>query len=184
LFSLEKCSKNGAKFDYKKAEWFNRHYIQSQSDTAIAILLESVLNKKGIEAPQDQIIKIAGLIKDRIHFITESEIWNQSAFFFTAPDCYDEKTVNKRWKEDSPDKMQALISVLQTTDDFSASTTEASVMSWIESNNYSTGEIMNAFRLALVGESKGPHIFHITEIIGKGEVIKRLEKAIKVLNSS
>jgi len=193
LFSLEKCSKNGAKFDYRKGEWFNRHYIQSKSDEAIAELLLPVLNEKGIPVTKtshasldaestvnwDVIVKIAGLIKERIHFTTE--LWEQSAFFFVAPDSYDEKTVNKRWKEDSPEKMQALISVLQSVEHFSASATESAVMGWIESNGYSTGAIMNAFRLALVGESKGPHIFDITEIIGKEEVIKRLEKAIKIL---
>ncbi|MCL1934161.1 MAG: glutamate--tRNA ligase [Candidatus Azobacteroides sp.] len=182
LFTLEKCSKNGAKFDYKKGEWFNHQYIQSKSDEAIADLFLPVLNEKGIRASRNQVVKIAGLIKERIHFTTE--LWEQSAFFFTAPDAYDEKTVSKRWKEDSPEKMQALISVLETVDDFSASTTETAVMSWIESNGYSVGAIMNAFRLALVGESKGPHIFNITEIIGKEEVIKRLKKAIEVLGNN
>ena len=77
--------------------------------------------------------------------------------------------------------MQALIAVLQSVDDFSAATTETAVMSWIESNGYHAGEIMNVFRLALVGESKGPHIFDITEIIGKEEVIYRLNKAVEEL---
>jgi len=173
LFSLEKCSKNGAKFDYKKAEWFNHQYIQLKSNEALAELFLPILKEQGITASWDKIVKIVGLIKERVHFTTE--LWNQSAFFFIAPNSYDEKTVAKRWKQDSPEKMQALISVLQTVDDFSASATEAAVMSWIESNGYSTGENMNAFRLALVGESKGPHIFDITEIIGKEETIKRLK---------
>lgn len=179
LFQLEKCSKNGAKFDYKKGEWFNRQYIQSKSDEAIARLFQPILNEKGIQAPWNQVVKIAGLIKDRIHFTTE--LWDQSSFFFIAPLTYDEKTVKKRWKNDSPEKLQGLIAVLQTVNDFSATNTETAVNSWIESKGYSTGEIMNLFRLALVGEPKGPHIFDITEITGKKEVIDRLEKAIKEL---
>jgi len=179
LFSLEKCGKNGAKFDYKKGEWFNRQYIKSKSDETIAGLLLPVLNEKGVEAPWSQVVKVAGLIKERIHFTTE--LWDQSVFFFIAPDTYDEKSVNKRWKEDSAEKMQELISVLQTVDDFSAPATEAAVMSWIEVNSYRTGEIMNAFRLALIGNSTGPHVFDITEIIGKEETVGRVEKAIKEL---
>ena len=179
LFSLDKCSKNGAKFDIKKGEWFNHQYIQNKSDDEIAKLILPVLDEKGIVTSWDKIVKVAGLIKERIHFTTE--FWNQSYFFFKAPDSYDEKTVSKRWKEDSPEKMKELISVLETIEDFSASTTETAVMSWIEKNGYHTGEIMNAFRLALVGESKGPHIFAITEIIGKDETIERLEKAIEEL---
>jgi len=179
LFTLEKCNKNGAKFDYKKGEWFNHQYILSKSDEAVAELFLPVLNEKGISMPWNQLVKIAGLIKERIYFTTEC--WSQSAYFFTAPDAYDEKAVSKRWKQDSPEKIQALISVLQSIDDFSASATEKVVLSWIESNGYSTGALMNAVRLGLVGECKGPHIFDIMEIIGKAEVIKRLEKAIKEL---
>jgi len=173
---LEKCSKNGAKFDYKKGEWFNHQYLQCKSDEAIAELFMPILNEKGIQAPKYQLVKIAHLIKERIHFTTE--IWDQSAFFFVAPSTYNEKNVNKYWKDDTPEKMQALISALQTIDDFSAKTTEQAVMSWIESNGYSTGPIMNALRLALVGESKGPHIFDITEILGKEEVMLRIRNII------
>ena len=181
LFSLEKCSRNGAKFDYKKGEWFNRQYIQCKSDEEIAGLLQPVLNcHPALDAEStvnwDVIVKVAGLIKDRVHFTTE--LWDQSFFFFKAPDSYDEKTVKKRWTEDSPEKMQELISILQTVEDFSAAATEAAVMSWIEAKGYNAGAIMNVFRLALVGESKGPHIFAITEIIGKDETIKRLHTCI------
>jgi len=173
LFSLEKCSKNGAKFDYKKGEWFNRHYIQSKSDEAMAELFLPILKEKGINISWDKVVKIVGLIKERVHFTTEW--WNQSAFFFIAPNAYDEKTASKCLKNDSPEKMQALISVLQPIDDFSASTIEPIVMDRISSKGYATGEIMNTLRLALVGESKGPHIFDIMEIIGKEETIKRIK---------
>jgi len=71
-----------------------------------------------------------------------------------------------------------LIDILQPLDDFSAAHTESIVMNWIESKGYHTGNIMNAFRVALVGEAKGPHLFDVMEIIGKEEVVRRLEKAI------
>jgi glutamyl-tRNA synthetase len=179
-FSLEKCSKSGAKFDYKKTEWFNHQYIQKKSNEEIATLFLPILQEHIAAGatcpPTDKITKIVGLVKERINFA--KDLWEQTAFFFIAPESYDEKTVKKRWKEDSPLKMKELISILQPLEDFSAQNTEAIVMSWIESNQDSVGNIMNALRLALVGESKGPHIFDITEILGKEEVIRRLEKAI------
>jgi len=181
LFEIEKCSKNGAKFDYKKGEWFNRQYIQSKSNEEIAKFLLPVLNEKGIAVDEDKLLKIAGLIKERIHFTINEELWNQTAFFFIAPDSYDEKAIKKWWKENSSEKMQALISVLQKIEDFSAITIKAAVMSWIESNSFNTGEIMNLFRLALVGESKGPDISEIAEVIGKESVIGRMRELIIAL---
>jgi glutamyl-tRNA synthetase len=209
LFALEKCSKSGAKFDYKKGEWFNHQYIQKKSDMEIADLFLAALahcepgpvyepyqitqvptfdNSIAHEIVQkaykdeqffDKVVKIIGLVKERINFI--DELWEQAAFFFVAPTEYDEKTVKKRWKEDSTQQLTELIDVLEAIADFSAQATETIVIPWIESKGYSMGGVMNAFRLALVGESKGPHIFDITEIIGKEEVITRIKNAIEQL---
>ncbi|MDR0732962.1 MAG: glutamate--tRNA ligase [Dysgonamonadaceae bacterium] len=179
LFSLEKCSKGGAKFDFKKGEWFNHQYIQLKSDEEIAAMFLPVLKSHGIETTPDRVIKAIGLTKERVNFV--QELWEQAGFFFAAPATYDEKSVKKRWKEDSAERMSELADVLQNTSDFSAAGTESTVMAWIESKGYHTGNIMNAFRIALVGEAKGPHLFDITELIGKDETIKRLRKAITEL---
>jgi glutamyl-tRNA synthetase len=176
LFSLENCSKSGAKFDFKKGEWFNHKYIQLKSNEEIAGLFLPVLKMHGVEAPLEKIVKVVGLTKERVGFV--KELWEQTRFFFVAPTTYDEKSVKKRWKEDSAERMKELIDLLQPLDDFSAAHTEAVVMHRIESQGYHAGNIMNAFRLALVGEAKGPHLFDITEVIGKEEVIERLKKAI------
>jgi glutamyl-tRNA synthetase len=64
-------------------------------------------------------------------------------------------------------------------EDFSAENQERIIMKWIEDNRYHTGNVMNAFRLALVGEGKGPHIFDITVLLGKEETLRRLRKAIE-----
>jgi glutamyl-tRNA synthetase len=179
LFSLEKCSKSGAKFDYRKGIWFNHQYIQLKSNEKIAELF--------IEANQDrrplarysleQIAKMAGLVKDRIHFI--DELWDQTVYFFVAPETYDEKAIQKRWKEETPAQLAKLAEVLLPLSDFTSRSTEETVIHWIESQGYPLGNVMNAFRLALVGESKGPHIFDIVELLGKEEVIRRIKKAIR-----
>lgn len=178
-FSLEKCSKSGAKFDYKKGEWFNHQYLQLKSNTDIAALFLPILKNHGLDVPMDKVVKVVGLIKERVNFI--QDLWTQGSFFFIAPDAYDEKTVKKRWKENAAAQLAELSAVLENIDDFSAKATEDIVIPWIESKEYSMGNIMNAFRLALVGEAKGPHIFDIIEIIGKQETIRRIQQAINRL---
>jgi glutamyl-tRNA synthetase len=54
-------------------------------------------------------------------------------------------------------------------------------MKWIEDNGYKTGDVMNAWRLTLVGEGKGPHMFDISAFLGKEETLNRMRKAIEVL---
>ncbi len=179
LFSLGRCSKSGAKFDYEKARWFNHEYIMRKSNEEVAALFLPVLKEHGIEAPMDKIVTVVGLMKDRVSFI--GELWETCKFFFVAPAGYDEKTRKKRWKADSPERMLELAAVLEALDDFSLENQEAVVRKWIDGKGYSLGSIMNAFRLALVGEGKGPHMFDISAVLGKEETLKRIRRAVEVL---
>ena len=178
-FSFDRCSKSGAKFDVEKAKWYNHQYILKMSDHDLAELFMPALQEKGISTSMEKVEKVVGLVKERVHFI--SELWDQSSFFFVAPKAYDEKTVNKRWKEETPVQMKQLAALLEGTDDFSAKNQEKTVMDWIQQNQLHTGNVMNAFRLAIVGAGKGPHMFDITEVIGKEETLHRLEQAISTL---
>lgn len=181
-FSFERCSKSGAKFDLEKAKWYNHQYILMMQDEEVAKLFSPILKEKGINAPSDMVVSVVAMLKERVHFI--EELWDQSSFFFITPEKYDEKTVKKRWKQDSPEQMQQLTKLLQQTDDFSSTNLETVVKEWIQANEFHMGNIMNAFRLAIVGESKGPHMFNITELIGKEETIKRMELALDKLPKS
>ncbi len=176
LFSIERCSKSGAKFDFEKGKWFNHQYIQSSADSYIAGLFMPYLKAQGIEVDDSYIKTVISLVKERVNLIPE--LWDQSYFFFKAPESYDEKTVKKRWKEDTSVQMAELCQVLDDISDFSAHNQEEIVKKWIEDKGYHLGNIMNAFRLAVVGESKGPHMFDITATIGKQETLKRLHAAI------
>ena len=178
-FSLDRVSKSGAKFDYEKGKWFNHQYIQLKPNDEIADLFQRFLVEQDIVEDSDKLVKIVALTKERVNFV--HELWAQTSFFFVAPTMYDEKTVQKRWKEETPDQMRELISILKDISDFSAEKTETIVKDWIAAKAYNMGAIMNAFRLSIVGESKGPHMFDIIALLGKDETIARLGKAIERL---
>ena len=175
-FSFDRCSKSGARFDLEKAKWYNHQYILRMPDSQLAEIFRKELLQKGINAPLETVTRIVGLVKERVHFI--HELWDQTSFFFEAPVSYEEKTVRKRWKEGTPAQMKELASLLEGMDDFSAAAQESMVMDWIQRNGYHTGDVMNAFRLAVVGAGRGPHMFQITELIGKEETIRRLHRAV------
>ena len=77
--------------------------------------------------------------------------------------------------------MEELASLLEGLDDFSLEAQEKAVHEWIEAKGYKLGNIMNAWRLTLVGEGKGPGMFDISAFLGKEETIRRMRKAIEVL---
>ncbi|MGL5894603.1 MAG: glutamate--tRNA ligase [Bacteroidales bacterium] len=179
LFSLDRCSKSGAKFDYEKGKWFNHKYIQTLSNESIAEMFQPILANNGVVASNDIVSTIVGLVKERVSFV--KELWDQTSYFFVAPTSYDEKVVKKRWKEDTPSQMKELIDLLSSIEEFSAVATEEAVKSWISQNGYNMGGVMNCFRLSIVGEAKGPHMFDIISIIGKEETIKRLHSAVEII---
>lgn len=178
-FDLHHCSKSGAKFDYEKAKWFNHQYIQMKDNKEIAALFMPILEAHGVKAEPAYVEKVVGMMKDRVSFI--KDLWGTTSFFFIAPTEYDEKTRKKRWKEDSATQLGEFIEVLREHEPFDIESTENAAKAWIESKGYHLGNIMNAARLALVGEGKGPHIFDITEALGKEESIRRIQRAIEVL---
>lgn len=179
LFDIEKCSKAGAKFDYKKGIWFNHEYILAKSNEEIGRLFTPIVQKHCPGETEERVIAVTAMMKDRVNFV--SELWPLCSFFFTAPESYDEKTVKKRWKEDSAAQLTELIGVLENIDDFSVEGQEKVVEEWITAKEYKLGNIMNAWRLCLVGEGKGPGMFDISAFLGKEETISRMKRAIQTL---
>jgi len=178
-FSLDRVSKSGAKFDYEKGKWFNHQYLQLRTNEELAEMFKPILEEKlGMNVERiSQLPKIIGLVKDRVNFVPE--LWEQVDFFFVAPSEYDEKSLKKRWKEDSPRHMQELLALLEPQADWSAEALDALVMGWIAEKEYGVGIVMNAFRICLVGAARGPHIWNITDILGKEETLARVRTALE-----
>lgn len=178
-FSLDHCSKAGAKFAFEKGKWFNHEYLMAMPGERLLELFKPVLKANGVDPvdfSDEYIIRAIDMVKGRANFV--NDLWDQAKFFFVAPTEYAEKDIRKRWKEDTPERMRELIEHLEALSDFSSAAAEPPIIAWIESNGYHLGNVMNAFRLAVVGECKGPHMFDITELLGKEETVARIRRAI------
>lgn len=179
-FSLEHCSRAGAKFAFEKGKWFNHTYLQNMDDEALAEKFKPVLRQHGVDPDKyskEFLTKVVSLVKGRINFV--NDLWDQASYFFVEPEEYEAKSVKKRWTPDMPGHMQELIKVLESIEDFSSAAAEPVVIGWIEKNNLHMGNVMNAFRLTVVGKCVGPHMFDITELLGKEETIRRIKKGIE-----
>ncbi len=178
-FSFERVGKSGSRFDPEKAKWFNHQYIQRKSNNQLALEFREILRAKGFHIDIVRLEILIGLVKERVSFV--KDIWEQTDFFFKAPEEYDQEVIKKRWQNNTPLILRELADVIKNISDFSPAEIEAVVKEWIESNGYNTGVVMNAFRLVVVGASRGPHIFDIICWIGKEETIRRIEKGLTVI---
>ena len=179
LFSIEHISKSGAKFNVEKAKWFNHEYMQMQSDEDVARLFEPILKEHGIEADHDYVVKVCGMMKERVSFV--SELWDQTSYFFTAPTEYAPAAVKKRWKPGMTTHIGHIINVLETMPFEHDVLHKAILDDYIVANQYNMGQIMNSFRLAVVGDTKGPDMLTLVMVIGKEETLRRLRRAVEVI---
>ncbi len=179
LFSIEHISKSGAKFNIEKAKWFNHEYLQKCSDERIAEMFLPQLKEHGIEAPHDYVVKVCGMMKERISF--PSELWDQTHYFFVAPTDYDPKAVAKRWKPGMTTHMAKVIEILNTVPFEYDAIHQALLEDYIKGNELNMGQIMNSLRLAVVGTTVGPDMLTLVMTIGKEETIARVQRAIDVL---
>ncbi len=179
LFSLDRVIKSGARFNPDKAKWFNQQYMKQRANDELAELYQPILKEKGVAQDSRYVADVCGLIKERATFV--ADFWDLSSYFFTAPTTYDEKVVKKYWKEETPELMGKLREQLAAVQPFEKERAEHKIHDWITANNLNMGQVMNAFRLCVVGESKGPGMFEIAALIGKNEVLERIDKAVESL---
>jgi glutamyl-tRNA synthetase len=178
-FTLERVGRSGSRFDPEKAKWFNHQYIQRKPDNQLALEFKKFLRAKGYPEEVIGIETLVALVKERVSFV--KDIWEQTDFFFQAPESYDQEVIKKRWKNDSATLLIELRSLLDKTDDFSATVTENVIKKWIEEKGYNMGTVMNAFRLVIVGALRGPHMFEIISWLGKPETLKRIDRGLSVI---
>ncbi|MDR1552055.1 MAG: glutamate--tRNA ligase [Prevotellaceae bacterium] len=174
-FSLERVIKSGAKFNPEKTRWFNQQYIRQKSNDELANLYQTILKSKGINADGDYVATVCGLVKERATFV--SDFWNLSSYFFVSPESYDEKATKKYWTNETPQQLEKIIEIIDN-EPFDKEKAEQTVHTWIVESGLKMGNVMNAFRICIVGAAMGANMFDIVSLIGKDETIKRIKKAL------
>jgi glutamyl-tRNA synthetase len=182
IFSIDRISKHGAKFDLEKAKWFNHQYLQKVEDDKLAQEFIKDLKSRNIDSPLDKVKNIVRLVKERCNFV--KDFWDNSDYFFVAPNSYAEKALKKRWKEGTSERMCIIAERMKEIGDNSswADNTEEFLMKYIAENELNMGQIMNSIRLAVVGDTKGVNMVDIMRILGKQEIISRITTAAERIN--
>ncbi len=175
-FQLEKVGRSGSRFDPEKTLWFNHQQLQLMTNDVLIPAFQAVLKANGVHIDDRRVELLVPIIKPRIDFF--HEVWEESWFFFKAPEAYDPAVVKKRWKEDTPGIMEQLAEALEQCEPFTAESLETFVKETIAKKEWGMGAIMNAWRLLLVGAPKGPGLFDLAAFLGRDEVISRMRKGI------
>ena len=175
-FTLERVSKNGAKFDLNKALWFNHEYLQLQNNAEIAAKLLPLALAKGYKTNLTYLEKVVALMKEKVNFA--KEILEKGTYLFEAPTKYDEGVTSKKWKLGVPEFLTAYLEKINTLPTYEATELETSFKNLATELAQNPGQLMQPLRVAVSGEAGGPPIFEMLELLGKEEVNKRITKAV------
>jgi glutamyl-tRNA synthetase len=175
-FTLERVGKSGARFDPDKTKWFNQQYLRAKSNQELAQLLAAEFNLQ----EDDYLVSVCGLMKERATFL--QDIINDGDYFFNEIKAYDDKTVRKKWKDDTPQIMTELLTEIQAIDAFTVESIEKTFSTYLEKNEYGFGKVGPGFRLLVTGKGMGPSMFDICATLGKEKVISRMQEGIEKIN--
>ena len=176
-FSLERVGRSGAKFDFDKTKWYNQQYLRSKTKTELAETLQVLLKENNINADINYVANVCEQLKERATFV--KDMWDEGKYFFQQPRLYDEKTIRKKWKDNTHVILNELRLEISKIEKFTSEEIETIFKQFLESNKIKMGVLLPAFRLSLTGLGMGPSLFNIAELIGKKETLSRIDIAIK-----
>lgn len=176
-FSLERISKSGAKFDIQKAQWFNQQYLRRQTDEELATRLIPLLAPTGA-GKTAAALGIARLMRDRVTF--PREMVTGTGFLFDAPTEYDPAVIPAKWTPDVAAVLTAYRDQLPSVENLTAESAKETLHSVAERQGVKMGKVMQPLRVVLTGQSHGPDLMLSMEIMGKEEVVNRLNKVLNL----
>ena len=180
-FSLEGITTSSGRFDPERCKWFNQQHLQNIDPSILVLRLEQELEKRRIPKKEVDLNRVITLIQERLVLLTD--IWTETCFFFEVPEVFDEKAIQKQWKEGTTEILTTVCKLLACASETTAHELNSLVKGWAKKNNVGLGKVMAPLRLALVGALRGPDVFEICSVIGISECLNRINNAIKEVSS-
>ena len=175
-FDIRKVQKKSATFDQKKFNWISSQHLMKEDSKKVLNRLAIIDPEWGRSKRQDYLIKVINLMKPRSNSI--ADLIDQSQYFFSSPKKFNSTQLKKIWKKDTSEKLIELKSVLDSINSWVAVELESNFKSFTDQRGIGIGKVMQPMRFLICGSLQGPSLFDLMELIGKEELLKRLNYAI------
>jgi glutamyl-tRNA synthetase len=180
-FSIERVHKNGAKFNYDKAIWFNHEWIKKSSPERLAVDFSRVLADRGIQVKDTAYLdRLIVLLKDRCNLT--GDFYEQAKFFFVPPKQWDFAAVKPKWTPEKESFFKQYIIQLEGLHPWDAAQLELGFKELAAEKKIKAGELQLPFRIMLVGEKTGPPVFEIASCLGRHETSERIERMLDAMS--
>jgi glutamyl-tRNA synthetase len=187
-FSLSGVSRTNAVFDRAKLEWFNQQYLQKLPLEDLLPAIRAELERAGLWNPdwaasqKEWFARTVDLLRPRTRLLPNFSHWARA--FFTDDFDYDLAARDKFWKDERlPELLARLADELAALTDWSHDTCDRSLRQVAEKAGVKAGLLINATRVALVGQAVAPPLFETMLVLGKERVVARLRRALPAISA-
>lgn len=177
-FDLPQILRHNARFDIKKLQWLNGEYIRSMEKERYHQLGTEALRKAGINisAFAAEYVRAAlDTCQEKVKLFTDIPAFID--FYFRDVTEYEADSV-KHFTPENKSRLERLRDAFAQLPSFDAVALEASLKCVAAEFNIKPGVLVHPLRLACTGKSIGPSLYHLMEILGRGKVLQRLDRAI------
>lgn len=179
-FSLDRISKAPSVFDVAKLKHINFQHLREMPASEIAEHLTPYFERSGFTRPEpSQLHAIIEVMRERASVYPDYV--EGCPYFYQAPTEYDEKTVKKRWKEDSPGLLRAYRQRLESCA-WEPAVLEEELRLVTEEAGGGAGRLIHPVRLAVSGVGGGPGLFELLILVGREECLSRIDRAVEQLS--
>ncbi|MCL2389307.1 MAG: glutamate--tRNA ligase [Elusimicrobia bacterium] len=187
-FSLEGCGSSPATFDTIKLLWMQGEYIRKKTPAQVYDLfmtwISQTNNQKLIEGWGDTLVK-KGIELEHEKIKLLAGIPALISFFFDKEVVFEEESVNKVFLSDKSKETARLVLTesavrLKSFEPFTAEGLEQYSRDLATEKGIKTGQVFHPLRVSTSGRTQGPSLFHMLEVFGRDEVVKRIDKALEI----
>lgn len=180
LFTLERVNKSGAVFNLEKLNWMNFEHLRMKTDADILVMIREELAKSEFSTgvySDEYLVNIIHAMKERVNFA--AEFVSKCPYFYSAPNEYEQQSIDKNWKPETPEQLKALAVNFAKLENPDTHAFEQALADTATALNVGKGKLIHPLRLAVSGVSSGPGMFDLLYILGRDEVISRIETALQ-----
>ncbi|MEO0871704.1 MAG: glutamate--tRNA ligase [Pseudomonadota bacterium] len=169
LFDLSGVGKSPSRFDLKKLENLNGHYIREADDQT---LVEQVLVRLGDEADAALLLQAMPVLKPRAKNL--DEIAEGAGFLFANTPLEMTEKAAKLLDDDGRACLALVVTALAKENDWTIEALEATTKALAEAQGLGFGKLAQPMRAALTGTTTSPGIFDVLVLLGRDEALARL----------
>ena len=179
IFELKTIGRSSATFDPDKLHWLNGEYARELGDEEFCQLAVVRLKSSGMKLDNfsEQYARAAlQTCKGKIN--TFDELPAYCGFYFTDDFKYDPQGVAKHFTPENKPRLEAVRGAFSSLEKFNAAEIEVALKSTAAKLEVKVGAIVHPTRLAVTGSNVGPSLYHLLEVLGKEEVVARIDRAL------